>query len=442
MKLNITPLPYITNTQSLLKSLRALGSLAALESTNTEHENGRWGIITAAPIDTFEIKETTNNAAICNSINLMMARIPAINSELPFTGGVIGAVSYDLPSSELKPADRKAPTDKHPSLIANLYTWAFLIDHQKQATQLVYWSPTSRISEQTLLEIYSSATKTQINSKDNTFSVSKEFQHKWNKSIYKENFDRIINYINKGDCYQINLTQQFFTKYKGDELVAYARLKQIAKVPYACFLDHDEFSIASASPEQFIHCTKRAITTKPIKGTQPRNEDPIIDLANLAKLTSSLKDKAENLMIVDLLRNDISKNAIDVKVDKLFEVESFSTVHHLVSTVSAKLRKDSNQLRLFLESFPGGSITGAPKIRAMQIISELEAEPRGFYCGSVFAYSCNDIFNSSILIRTFTFSAQEVTCAAGGGITIDSNWQDEYQESLDKISKLMKCLSD
>ncbi len=165
------------------------------------------------------------------------------------------------------------------------------------------------------------------------------------------------------------------------------------------------------------------------------------DSQNKIELALSPKDRAENLMIVDLLRNDLSKNAKSVNVPELFKVESFSTVHHLVSTINATLADEVSPLKLFFDAFPGGSITGAPKKRAMEIIAELEEFPRSYYCGSAFYYSANRNFNSNILIRGFLFNKGEIHCWAGGGIINDSTWQAEYQESLDKISKLMMCLN-
>lgn len=440
MKLNTTQLPYMADTQALCYSLKSFGGLVALESTNIEHENGRWSVICSGPIDSYEVSGLTCNKTINQAINSLKNQLPSPHIDLPFAGGVIGIAGYDLQTSELKSAKRLPPDQTTPSLIANLYTWGFIIDHELKISTLVHWEPVSLVPQKLLIELF----LTSLNPheyKDQDFALTKPFKHYWEKLDYQTRFDQIINYIKTGDCYQINLTQQFKAAYKGSELSAYHRLKNQAKVPYACFFEHPSFCLASASPEQFLQCENNHITTKPIKGTQPRDDNPLIDKQNHQALRDSLKDQAENLMIVDLLRNDISKNASQVTVDKLFEIESFSTVHHLVSKISAALNPNTTPFQLFLDCFPGGSITGAPKIRAMQIISELEKQPRGFYCGSVFCYSANNIFRSNILIRTFTFKGGEIHCAAGGGITIDSQWESEYQESLDKISKLMSCLT-
>lgn len=439
MKLTITELAYITDTRSLLESLKCLGPLVALESTNFNHENGRWSIICSNPIDSFEVFSHTSNQAINQAITSLYAKIPSTHCDLPFTGGVIGVAGYDLPTQQLQCANRVSPHHATPSFVAYLYSWSFVIDHASQKTSLVYWSPISTTPEKELVEIFNASLNTNT-VRTQSFSLTHPFKQRWEELEYKHRFDKVIDYIKNGDCYQINLTQQFNASYTGSELDAYHKLKRTAEVPYACFFEHPYFSLASASPEQFIQCESSLVTTKPIKGTQPRHENPKVDELNRQILINSLKDKAENLMIVDLLRNDISKNTKQVTVDKLFEIESFPTVHHLVSTISATLNKNTSPFELFLDCFPGGSITGAPKIRAMQIISELEEQPRGFYCGSVFSYSSNNIFRSNILIRTFTFKDREVSCAAGGGITIDSLCESEYQESLDKISKLMDCL--
>jgi para-aminobenzoate synthetase component 1 len=242
-----------------------------------------------------------------------------------------------------------------------------------------------------------------------------------------------------GDTYQVNLAQSFSAQYEGDPICAYSKIKQAGKVPFACYFESDKWSFASATPELFLQYSDNKVTTKPIKGTRPRFADNVKDQQQIIDLKNSIKDKAENLMIVDLLRNDLSMNASNVRVDSLFDIETFSTVHHLVSTVSATA-KSENILKLLIDAFPGGSITGAPKKRAMEIIHELEASPRSFYCGSSFYLSSNNKMNSNILIRGFLFEESSVTCWAGGGIVADSNWKDEHKESLDKISKLMASL--
>ena len=438
MKLEITKLPYLDNSSTLLNKLQPKGGLVALESSLANHENGRWSIISAEPADTVVTFGKVNNQELTNELSCLFNKIPANDSDLPFTGGIIGHASYDLGITSNKAAVQSTHSSL-PTLIAGLYTWAFLIDHLKNCTIFVYLTELSKTSKEDLILLFHKAkdlpqTATQ-------FEIKEPFQPTWTKKKYQENIQSIHSYINAGDVYQVNLAQSFSSQYTGNPIYGYEKLKKFASVPFASFFNYKQFCFASASPELFISTDRGAVTTKPIKGTLPRKTSTQEDKLQANQLKNSKKDQAENLMIVDLLRNDISKNATNVKVPSLFNVETFETVHHLVSTVTASLPNTISPLKLFLDAFPGGSITGAPKKRAMEVINELEATPRGFYCGSAFYHSANDKFNSNILIRSFMFEEGKVTCWSGGGIISDSIWELELQESLDKISKLMECLN-
>lgn len=437
MKLEITNLPYLRNTSILLERLQAKGGLVALESSSANHENGRWSIISAAPVRELTYFDNAQTEDIQIQIEELLRAIPNSNEDLPFVGGIIGHASYDLGS--VGHTNSKGEEPGLPSLLAGLYSWAFLIDHLEQKSILAYWTEISRTPQVELEDIFRNST--QSDEQQDSFILTSDFKANWKPATYKEKIESIHSYIKAGDSYQVNLAQTFTGQYKGNPLAAYEKLKQFAEIPFACFFDHASFSFASASPELFLSCTDNKITTKPIKGTLPRDPNPIKDNLNKRTLKNSEKDRAENLMIVDLLRNDLSKNAYNVKTPALFDVESFTTVHHLVSTITATLNPNTSPLKLFFDAFPGGSITGAPKKRSMEIISELEDKQRSFYCGSSFYQSANGNFNSNILIRSFLFHEGEVTCWAGGGIVDDSEWQSEYQESLDKVSKLIKCIS-
>ena len=435
MKFTTTKLPYLENTDYLISRLGELGDRAALESSNTEHPNGRWSIISASPAKRLEYTDRNDMASILLELEQLKNMLPLINSELPFTGGLIGHLSYDLGIPKLEISQFPS----QPLILCGLYTWAYLIDHKAKETTLIYWSEISTISKNKLETIFNdSITPTTL--LDDPFKLLSAFIPKWDKLTYKKKIDAIKHYILNGDTYQVNLAQSFHAIYQGDPISAYSKLKQAANVPFACYFESTDWSFASATPELFLHYSNNTVTTKPIKGTRPRFTNQEKDNQQIIELKNSKKDKAENLMIVDLLRNDLSKNASNVRVDSLFDIESFSTVHHLVSTISATANS-KNIIKLLLDAFPGGSITGAPKKRAMEIISELEESPRSFYCGSSFYLSSNNKMSSNILIRGFLFEKHTVTCWAGGGIIADSHWEDEYQESLDKISKLMASLS-
>ena len=270
----------------------------------------------------------------------------------------------------------------------------------------------------------------------------------WQKSAYKQAFYKVQDYLTAGDCYQINLTQCWQGELSNQQLVDYLPiLHQSTQAPFAGYLALSNYELLSCSPELFFTFAKNAqgencIITKPIKGTRPRGQNVAADQANKNELASSEKDIAENVMIVDLLRNDLGKYAKTgtVKVPKLFDIESFSNVHHMVSTITATLKDDISPWTVLFESLPAGSITGTPKKRAVEIINELEAKPRGAYCGTMGYLNFDGTGQWNVLIRTLQASDNNVSLWAGGGITIASDCGAEYQECFDKVGNLLKIL--
>lgn len=270
----------------------------------------------------------------------------------------------------------------------------------------------------------------------------------WQKSAYHQAFNKIQDYLKAGDCYQINLTQCWQGELSNQQLVDYLpSLHQSTQAPFAGYLALGNYELLSCSPELFFTFAKNAqgencIITKPIKGTRPRGQNVAADQANKNELASSEKDIAENVMIVDLLRNDLGKYAKTgtVKVPKLFDIESFSNVHHMVSTITATLKDDISPWTVLFESLPAGSITGTPKKRAVEIINELEAKPRGAYCGTMGYLNFDGTGQWNVLIRTLQASDNNVSLWAGGGITIASDCEAEYQECFDKVGNLLKIL--
>ena len=270
----------------------------------------------------------------------------------------------------------------------------------------------------------------------------------WQTSDYEHAFYKVQDYLTAGDCYQINLTQCWQGELSNQQLVDYLpSLHQSTNAPFAGYLGLKNFELLSCSPELFFTFAKNAqgencIITKPIKGTRPRGQNVATDQDNKNELASSEKDIAENVMIVDLLRNDLGKYAKTgtVKVPKLFDIESFSNVHHMVSTITATLKDDISPWRVLFESLPAGSITGTPKKRAVEIINELEAKPRGAYCGTMGYLNFDGTGQWNVLIRTLQASDSNVSLWAGGGITIASDCDAEYQECFDKVGNLLKIL--
>jgi para-aminobenzoate synthetase component 1 len=274
------------------------------------------------------------------------------------------------------------------------------------------------------------------------FRITSPVTSNMTRERYGRAFRRIHDYIRDGDCYQVNLAQRFAAEASGDAWLAYQALRIINPAPFSAFFSTPYVQVLSASPERFLKVEAGRVETRPIKGTRPRAGHPRLDAELAEALRSSEKDRAENVMIVDLLRNDLSKNCRlgSVKVPKLFDVESFATVHHLVSTVTGELQSGRDALDLLRGCFPGGSITGAPKLRAMQIIEELELNRRGVYCGAIGYVGFNGNMDLNIAIRTLVYSGGVIRCWAGGGIVADSRAEDEYQETFDKAAAMLKLL--
>jgi para-aminobenzoate synthetase component 1 len=262
---------------------------------------------------------------------------------------------------------------------------------------------------------------------------------------YRRGVSRVLSYIHAGDCYQVNLSNKYTGGYQGEPYTAFRALCQAVPVPHSAYVNAGSYQVLSISPELFLSIENgNKVISKPIKGTRPRDfTSPENDQRIAESLAAAEKDRAENLMIVDLIRNDLSRfcEPFSVSVPQLFSIESYENVHQLVSTVEGRLQPGNTPLKALLSAFPGGSITGAPKRRAMEIIDDLEPHRRGPYCGSVFRWDfCNNL-ESNIAIRTLmTDSDGQIHCWAGCGIVADSDPDDEYRESVDKVQKLMNVL--
>ncbi len=277
-----------------------------------------------------------------------------------------------------------------------------------------------------------------------SFSLKGEFKAEQSREDYLRSLALIKDYLAAGDCYQVNLAQRFSAHFHGDPLTAWLALQEAHPAPHSCYFDAGDSQIFGVSPERFLSIRNRQVMSEPIKGSRPRGNTPEEDQVFGDELLSNPKDRAENLMIVDLLRNDLGAccEAGSIKADPLFELRRFSNVQHLVSTVTGTLRRDLSPLDALLGAFPGGSITGAPKKRAMEIIAELEPAPRGAYCGSFFWMDNKGNLDSNILIRTLQTEGNKLYCHGGGGIVFDSVPEAEYEESCFKVAKLMGALEE
>ncbi|WP_163935045.1 aminodeoxychorismate synthase component I [Paraferrimonas sp. SM1919] len=424
-----------------------------LSSANAEHIDARYDIISADPrltIESYFSKGKCTSTITHNGTKVQMADNPfqlvkhflnqvfpiKIDSNLPFSGGVLGQFGYDL-GRAMERIDTIATADiDAPVMAVGMYDWAIIVDHQLKIATMVHYGDQQGLAKriQWLQQQQGGATE--------HFALTSKWHNQISKQQYLAKFNQVQNYLASGDCYQINLTQRFSATYQGDEWQAYQKLSHHNSAPFSAFIRHQDYAILSISPERFLQVHKGVIETKPIKGTRPRHQDPITDAALAAQLQSAPKDNAENLMIVDLLRNDLGRVAAagSVTVPKLFDIESFPAVHHLVSTVRAKLDSRYHPIDALAKAFPGGSITGAPKIRAMNIIEELEPSRRHIYCGSIGYISQNGDMDTSITIRTLIAEQGKIHCWAGGGIVVDSDGDEEYQESYDKVAKILPIL--
>lgn len=360
--------------------------------------------------------------------------------DVPFAGGVLGYWSYDLARSMEGVPELAVDAEQLPLMMVGIYDWALLVDHQQQRCRLV--SHLRFPETRQLLDDIARVLKSPLMEMTTPFQVQSEVQSNFNSERYAQAYAQVQAYLQSGDCYQINLAQRFSATATGDAYAAYLHLREISPAPYAAFLDFPGVQILSASPERFLSVQDGAVETKPIKGTRPRGIDAESDSRYARELASHPKDRAENLMIVDLLRNDLGKSCEpgSVVVPKLFEVESYTNVHHLVSTVRGVLKKGCSALDVLRDCFPGGSITGAPKHRAMNIIEQLEPHRRGVYCGVIGYIGFDGNMDSNIAIRTLVYSHGEIRCWAGGGIVADSLCDAEYQETLDKASAMLALL--
>lgn len=374
----------------------------------------------------------------------LLAQIPPYQgpTELPFQGGLAGAWSYDAGRTlETLPSQAQADIDL-PDLAVGCYTQALMRHRKSGATWLL--APQHRLAE---LKDYWLAPA--HNQSGKPFKLLTPWQSNMTAVDYADNFARVQAYLNAGDCYQINLAQRFSALYQGDLWPAYEQLREANNAPFSAFFNLAKGSLLSLSPERFIAIAASGkVESKPIKGTRPRSPDSKIDEELAAELAQSSKDRAENVMIVDLLRNDLSRlcQPHSVKVPKLFAIESYPAVHHLVSTVVGQLQSKQQNLALFSACFPGGSITGAPKIRAMEIIDELEPHRRSYYCGSFGYFSQHGQADTNIAIRTLVASVSadktgQLHCWAGGGLVADSECASEYQETLDKVARILPLLT-
>lgn len=429
-------LPYASNATHYFATLADLPWAVWLDSGGM----ARYDIISAAPRHTWALTLDELDGDPFALLRAMLGERLSPIDDVPFAGGLLGCWSYDLARHTMSIPEMARDAEHLPEMAVGLYDWALVVDHQSRRTQLVSrlrFAETTQLLPKLLQRLHASP----VYHADN-FRVHGRISSNFSANDYAIAFAAAQKYLQAGDCYQINLAQRFSAKASGDAFGAYLALRRLSPAPYSAFLNFPQVQVLCASPERFVSVRNGQVETKPIKGTRPRGGNTEQDRQLAKQLREHPKDRAENLMIVDLLRNDLGKSCVpgSIRVPKLFEVESFANVHHLVSTVEGTLAAQHDALDVLRDCFPGGSVSGAPKLRAMQIIEQLEPNRRGVYCGAIGYVGFDGNMDTNIAIRTLVYGDSEIRGWAGGGIVADSERAAEYQETLDKASAMLELL--
>ena len=440
---SLHPLPYRTDPSDYFQRIRQAPGAVLLDAGRPSATRGRYDLMSAWPLA--ELAPTPDESAngflqrLRGALqSLGPAEAPA-QQELPFVGGLIGYLSYDFGRRlEVLPEQSVDDLDLEDARFG-LYAWALISDHQLGTSTLLFHPALPEAERRRLRMLFEAAHGEELA----PFRLTQPFQAAIDQHRYRQAIERIQGYILAGDCYQVNFAQRFQAPCTGDPWAAYLALRQACPTPFSGFQSlGDGDAILSLSPERFLKVSNGQVETRPIKGTRRRGDDTDDDQAQAQELLASSKDRAENLMIVDLLRNDLGRSCVpgSIHVEQLFGLESYPTVHHLVSTIRGELAPGRGPLDLLRDSFPGGSITGAPKRRAMQIIAELEPCSREAYCGSLLYISADRHMDSNIAIRSLVANHGSLRCWGGGGIVADSEVEQEYQETYDKVGRFLSAL--
>jgi para-aminobenzoate synthetase component 1 len=423
--------------------LKGQRHLTLLESVMRSEHLGRYSFLACNPRSTLEVSRAGTFLDGVPQREGALALISRLVSDHrqqhvpglpPFQGGLAGYISYDFGRS-LEP-DARIPDFPPlcPGLMLHHFDCVAAFDHMQERAWIISGSP-ERADE--LEELLAGKPKPLGG------HAIEGWQSNFTREDYEKAIARTVDYILAGDIFQANITQMFEAQVPEgfDPLAFYRVLRLKNPATFAAFLDYGAVRIASSSPERLLRCEGSTVEARPIKGTRRRDQDPSRDAALIADLTSSRKDRAENVMIVDLLRNDLSRVSKPgtVKVPVLCGLETYANVHHLVSVIASELKDGLGIGELIGAAFPGGSITGAPKIRAMEIIAEIEGAPRGVYCGAIGYIGFNGRTDLNIAIRTAQFAGGVARVQGGGGITARSVPAAEYEESLTKIKRIMEA---
>ena len=487
----VEELPSSLDVITAVKAFSNWPNLLVFESALTRNPVGRYSFLTADPVAKWQMNSPLfGYDPFANARKEWeRCRVDHVPDLPPFQGGIAGLLGYELGQSWERIPSAIHDEFQLPVMAIGLYDWVIAWDHfagrvwlvsqgwpepaldlrkvraakrlRKVKSCLNAGTHTGRIqstSEQkpqldwpALLGADAKDTS-QINlpSAPERLNFPRQFPlhgfphvtSTFSRENYLRTVERVIDYIYAGDIFQANLSQRLLTPAPCSSVELYERLRSVNPAPFAGLMMWDDWAIVSASPERFLCVTEGEVETRPIKGTRRRKQGPEADLFTRDELRQSEKDQAENVMIVDLLRNDLSRvcQPGTVRVPQLCAVETYETVQHLVSEVRGQMKPESTIWDLFRATFPGGSISGAPKVRAMQIIAELEPTVRGPYCGSLFYVGADGQTDSNLLIRTYVQRYGWLQCNVGGGIVAQSDPESEYEETLTKAAGMLTAL--
>ncbi len=443
--MNSHPLIYHADSRIRFAALRRLGNAVMLHSAAADHGSRRFDILAAAPgaLVTYRdgvLRVGDETLATANPIEALGRFMPQAPYHPHFRHGFIGAFGYAL-SAPHAPTARAANPTRLPDLIGGIYDWSIVTDHENETT--TFYTRTGDAAA-----VWRRLQQTMRPSPEVGFTLTSGFHSELGDAAYGAAFESVMSRLLAGDCYQVNLARHFASRFEGSDhdtaWSIYRRVSAQQPAPFCAYLEFEEGVIASFSPERFLRITHDRVTSTPIKGTRPRSADPEEDLALRVALAASEKDRAENVMIVDLVRHDLGRvcRPGSIRTPSLFAVESFASVHHLVSTVTGERRPEVSSLACLAAAFPAGSITGAPKHAAMAIIDALEPVGRSFYCGAVGYVDDGGLIDTSVAIRTLVIEDGTVHCWGGGGIVADSRVDTERAEIDHKIGGLLQGVAE
>ncbi|MFH1640753.1 MAG: aminodeoxychorismate synthase component I [Candidatus Omnitrophota bacterium] len=445
-KLNVEPF-------LVFSALRNEKNCFFLDSSLTSNLLGRYSFLGIDPFLVIKTKGEYPYRQLREILNRYKFFAPKLS--LPFTGGAMGYLAYDLGQPFKKEAEKKNNVGLDiPDSLFGFYNSAVIIDHFKRSLYVfsigfpeTNYRLARMLCESNFKKINRALAKIgsaqDYKKRDEPKSGTLKLDSSFSKEGYLSAVRKAKQYIKEGDIYQVNLSQSFRTKSSLPGFDIYKRLRDISPSCFSSYFDAGDFQILSSSPESFLRLEGDRVTTRPMKGTRPRSRNKSDDLRLRNELWKSAKDKAELLMIVDLERNDLGKvcGYDSIKVRVLRQIEQYNTVFQTTATVEGRLHKDKDRIDLLRACFPGGSITGCPKIRSMEIIEELEPTRRFIYTGSLGYLSFSGGMDFNILIRTILKKRDSLYFGVGGGIVADSNPEDEYSETLVKAKAMIQAIS-